>query len=129
MGFVALGNMTHESCVHGGSESAFDERTEGGGRSDRFELVESVLRCDWNPFAFGVVRSVVSSAIFSGSSIRSASCSDMGLPFTLHASTGSVSTLRTCTLSFGHILFDFLKTFAVQPNRIVMPANVSSGLT
>jgi hypothetical protein len=55
--------------------------------------------------------------------------SDVGLPFTPHASTGKINVGRVCTVSFGHIRFAFLRAFAEMLYRIVIPAKVSFFVT
>ncbi len=75
------------------------------------------------------VMSSVSSLWTSRSTADGSSGAATGLPLTPQASTGNTIVCRLCTVSFGHIRFAFLTTFAEQLYLIVIPANVSSFFT
>ena len=100
------------------------------------EFVRSRPPCPVVPFGIGLAAVGVgtsSACIEDNASLsdpsrsKSPSALETRLPFTPHASTGSISVVRACTTSFGHILFALRKAFADMLYRIVCVVVVANG--
>ena len=128
VGRLSLGRRTQESCFHGVSTSACDDEAEF--MSVSFALW--VLQPLGSPFVSSTGAFLLDSAPYSPSNRSSSgrtSGPGTGRPLTPQASTGRMTVCFVCTLSLGHMRFDFRSTACWQLYLILSPANVSCGRT